>query len=116
MLSDFPIIPLFSLGERDVSDGRQDALVNEASLPFEGGQLQRLHCFPWHPLMDQLGLVQIIDGLGQGVVVALTFATAGRPSLHVADGNVLRTAIRVMGQAGIPLWLASLERQFHSNG
>ena len=70
--------------------------------------------------MNQFGLVQTVDGFGQGVVVAVALAANGGlnaglgQSLGLADGNVLRAAIRVVDQTGIPLWLASIERLFQS--
>ena len=66
--------------------------------------------------MDQFGLVQTIDGFGQGIVVAVPLAADGRldaglgQALGMADGNRLRSAIRMVDRAGIPLWLTSLER------
>ena len=76
--------------------------------------------------MDQLGLVQPIDHLGQGVVVAVTLAAdrrrnagLGQP-LAVADRDVLRASVAVMDQGilwiGLPVktcltcsWLHSLK-------
>lgn len=66
--------------------------------------------------MNQLCRVETVDGFGQGVVVAFALATDGRldagfsQTLGGADGNVLRSAIRMKDQTGIPLGLASIER------
>ena len=68
--------------------------------------------------MDQFGLVQAVDGFSESIVVAVAFAADRRldadlgQSLGIADGNLLRAAIRVVDQAGFPLWLASVERLF----
>lgn len=72
--------------------------------------------FQWRPTVDQFGLVEAVDGFGQGVVVGIALATNGRldaglcQSLGITDGNVLRPAIRMMDQAAIPLRLAGVER------
>ena len=66
--------------------------------------------------MDQLGLVQAIDRLGQGIVIAVPLAAyrrfyprCGQP-LGVADGNVLRTSVTVMDQGLALQGLAGLQR------
>ena len=42
--------------------------------PFQGCQFHRFKRLPGPSTMDDLGLVQTIDGLGQGVVVAIALA------------------------------------------
>lgn len=88
----------------------------EPAHPFEGSELQRFDSFSGRPAVNQLRLIQIVDGFGQSVIVALALAAdrGGDPgfgqSLGVADGEVLRPAIRMMNSACIPLTLASVER------
>jgi hypothetical protein len=65
--------------------------------------------------MDQFGLVQAVDGLGQRVVVAVALAAhrgldagLGQP-FAVADADVLRPAVRVVDQAAVTLGLAGVQ-------
>ena len=114
------IIPVLSLGGRDITDRLKESLMIEPSHPFEGGEFKRFHRFPRGPAMDQLGFVKAVDGFSQRIVVAVALAADRRldpgfcQSLGVADGNVLRSAIRMMDQAGITLRLAGVERLLQS--
>ena len=60
--------------------------------------------------MDQIGLVEPIDRLRQGVVVAVTLAAHRRPDaglgqpLCVADAYVLRATVRMADQASRSGW------------
>ena len=55
--------------------------------------------------MDELGLVEAVDGLGEGVVIAVAPGAHGvhdarvSEALGVADGQVLDAAVRVMDQS-----------------
>lgn len=115
-MGELQIIPLLSLGRRDVSDGLQESVVIEPGHPFEGGEFQGLHGFPRCPAMDQFGLVQAVDGFGEGVVVAIALAADGRldagfrQALGVADGDVLRTPVGMMDQGSVTFRLAGVER------
>ena len=66
--------------------------------------------------MDQFGLVQAVDGPGQGAVVAVALATDGEfdagfcQMLGVADGNVLGTPVGMRDRGGITLRLSGVER------
>ena len=66
------IILVLSLGGWDVANGLKESLMVEPGHPFEGGEFQGFHGFPGRPAMNQFGLVQTVDGFGQGVVVAAT--------------------------------------------
>lgn len=63
--------------------------------PFKGGQFERFHCFPRSFVVDQLGLVESIDGFSHGTVVAVALAADSRfdpglgGALGVADRNIL---------------------------
>ncbi len=65
--------------------------------------------------MNQLGLVQPVDGLGEGVVVAVTPAAhrrldAGlRQSLAVASRHILRTPVAVVNERAIALRLTGIQ-------
>ena len=62
-----PPVVCLGFGRRDVADGLQQAMVVEPGHPFQRGQLHRFLRFPRPPAFDQLGLVQPVDRLGQGV-------------------------------------------------
>jgi hypothetical protein len=65
---------------------------------FERGELDGFERAPGPSAMDHLGLVEAVDGLGQGVVVAVADATDGRldpglgQALGVFDREVMRRA------------------------
>ena len=59
---------LFSFCGRDIADGLQDAPVVEPIDPYEGGEFDTLEGFPGAPV-DEFGLVEAVDGLGERVVV-----------------------------------------------
>ena len=90
-----PAVVCLSFCRRDTPDGLQQSVVVEPCHPFQGGQFHRFFGFPRCATEDQLGFVQAIDRLGQGVVVAVVFAAhRGRDaglgqSVAVADTHVL---------------------------
>ena len=96
--------------------GSKSLWVVKPGHPFEGGQFQSFFRFPRCPAVNQLGFVQAVDGLGQGVVVAVT-ATAHRgcnfglcQPLGVANSDVLRPSVGVVGQRPITLGSAGVQR------
>jgi hypothetical protein len=92
------IIAGFGLGGRDISDRLEEASVVEPVDPFEGGVFDGLEAAPRPAPMDDLGLVEAVDGLGEGVVVRVADAADRRnearldQSLGVLDRDVLRAA------------------------
>jgi hypothetical protein len=96
---------------RDVPDGFQQAAVVEPVDPFEGGVFHGLEAAPWAAAVDDLGLEEAVDRLGQGVVVAVAdaadrgFDPGFGQALGVANGQILRSAVRMMDQprSGLPL-------------
>ena len=72
------------------------ALVIKPRDPFQGRQLHGFTRLPRTPAVDEFGLVQAIDGFGQGVIVAIAPAADRRRNARlgkpfaVADGNILR--------------------------
>ena len=64
----------FGFGRWDVADGFKQAPVIEPVDPFEGGELDCLDASPWPAPVDHLGLVETVDRLRQGVVVAVSDA------------------------------------------
>lgn len=65
----FFVVWLFGLGRRDVADRLEYAAVVEPVDPVQGGVFERFQRTPWASPMDDLGLVEPVDRLGQGVVV-----------------------------------------------
>jgi len=99
-----PVVCL-GLGRRDVADGLKQAMVVEPRHPLQRRQLDRLARLPRPAPVDDLGLVQPIDGLGQRVVVAVAGGAylgldAGfGQAFAVADADVLAAPVAVVGQA-----------------
>src|SRR3546814_6742335 len=50
---------------RDIADGFEQTVIVEPGHPFQRGQFHRGLGFPRCPSMDQLGLVEAVDGLGE---------------------------------------------------
>lgn len=86
----------------------------EPSDPFQCCQFDGFPGFPRRAAMDQLGLVQAIDRLGQGVVVTVATAADRRldagfgQAFAIADADVLRSPIGVVGQRTVVARLASV--------
>jgi len=78
LLGEMPVVVCLSLGWRDVADVLQQSVVVEPGHLFERRKFQGLLGLPGRPAMDQFGLVEPVDRLGQGVVVAVTLATNPR--------------------------------------
>lgn len=83
--------------------------------PLQGGQLHGFPGLPGAPAVNQLGLVQTVDGLGQRVVVAVTpaahrglYARLVQP-FGVADADVLTAPVGMVRQ-GMGCWLAGIQR------
>ncbi len=74
---------------------RHQPVMVEPRGPFERGEFDSLLAFPWCPPVNQLGLVQTVDGLGQGVVVAV--ALAAHRGLDAGLGQPLGVADAVVG-------------------
>jgi hypothetical protein len=66
------------LGWRNVSDRLQQAVVVEPVDPFERGELDSFEGSPRPTLMDDLGLVETADRLGQSIVIAVADAADRR--------------------------------------
>ena len=90
----------------DVAAVFVEASVVEPVDPFQGGDFDVVGGAPRSFRFDQFSLVEAVDGLGQGIVVAV----AGGPDRGVdpgleeafgeGDRGVLRPAVVVMNQAG----------------
>ena len=62
-------VALLGFGRRDEADGFQKPAIVEPVHPLEGSELDGLEGAPRSPSMDDLGLVEAVDRLGQRVVV-----------------------------------------------
>lgn len=75
--------------------------------PAHGGDLDRLGGLPDSLGVDQLGLEQAVDGLGQGVVVGVSEGAdrcgdpGGDQRVEVRQKNVLGSSIAVMDQSAL---------------
>ena len=61
----------FKLGRRHLYQRPHQAVMVESGHPFQSGQFHRLLGLPRPAPMDHLGLVEPINRLGQGIVVAV---------------------------------------------
>ena len=98
-LAVLPVLLVF--GRRDVTERAVQPAVIEPGHPPGGGRLEAGEGLPRAAPVDQLGLVQADDRLGQGVVVGIPGgpgrgdrAGLGQPG-GVADGQVLPAVIGI---------------------
>lgn len=54
--------------------------------PFQGSELDRFEVPPWPAPMDDLGLIETIDRFGEGVVIAVAYASDRR--LDASSANL----------------------------
>ena len=110
-----PVVRL-GLGRRDVADGFQQPLVVEPGHPFQRRQFHRLAGLPRPAPVDDFGLEQAVDRLGQRVVVAVAGGAyrgldpGFSQPLAVADRDVLRASVAVVGQPTVTPGLARVQR------
>lgn len=63
-------------------------MVVEPGHPFERCELHGLLRLPWRSAVNQLGLIESVDGLGQGVVI--TVALAATKAREVVNTSTTR--------------------------
>jgi hypothetical protein len=73
------VVALLGFGRRDVADGRQQPAIVEPVDPGQRGELDGLEAMPWPTPMDDLGLVEAVDGFGESIVIGIS---------HAADGGL----------------------------
>jgi hypothetical protein len=66
---DLGIVACFRLGGWNSADGSEQASIVEPVDPFQGGELDGFQVSPRAAAPDHLGLVEAVDGLGEGIVV-----------------------------------------------
>ena len=91
-LVELRIIARFGFVWRNVSDRLQQPSIVEPVDPFERGELDLFEAAPWPAPPDHFGFVESVDGLGEGVVVAVADAADRR-----LDAGVLQ-ALRVFNR------------------
>ena len=100
------IVGLLELGWRDIPAGAVKPLGVVPVNPRRGCELELPERSPALPPADQLGFVETVDGLGQGVVVAVALAPDAVDglglieALGVANRKVLNPAIGMVDQTG----------------
>lgn len=67
LTSESPIVVRLGFSRRDVAQVRHQPVMVEPRGPFERGEFDGFLALAWRPLVNQFGLVQTVDGLGQGV-------------------------------------------------
>jgi hypothetical protein len=115
LTGELPVVVCLSLCRRDVADGFEQAVVVKPRHPFKRRQLHGFLGFPRPSAMDQLGLVEPIDGFCQSVVIAVAFAAdrgldaSFSQPLGVPDADVLRASVAVAYQASVALGLPGIQ-------
>jgi hypothetical protein len=77
---DLSIVARFGLGGWNSADGFEQAPIVEPVDPFQRGELDGFQVSPRAASPDHLGLVEAVDGLGQGVVEAVADAAGSTPA------------------------------------
>jgi hypothetical protein len=67
LLGDLGIVARLGFGGRDIADGLEEAPMVEPVDPFQGGKLDRFDTAPGTTPADHLGLVEAVDGFGEGI-------------------------------------------------
>lgn len=90
------VIVCLSFRRRYIAERFEEAVMIKPGHPFERGQFDGLTRLPGSAAVDQFSLIEPIDRLGQGIIVAVAFATHRRfdagfcQALAVLDRYVLR--------------------------
>jgi hypothetical protein len=83
--------------------------------PLQPGELDSFERSPWSSPMDDLGLVKVIDRLGQSVVIAVAdtpdrwLDSGFGEAFAVLYGDVLRATVTVMDKTAALLWSAIVQ-------
>src|SRR6202162_3667356 len=120
------VVAVFGFCRGNVTNGLQQSAMVEPVDPFQGGELDGFERAPGPTPVDYLGLVEAVDGLGQGVVVAVADAADGRldpgfgQALGVFDRDVLAASITMMNKPSTmqrpPVMQSLLESIEHKAG
>lgn len=91
-------------GGRDVPDGLLEAAVVEPADPFEGCVFDGLEVSPRTTTVDDLGVEEPVDRLGQRIVIAVAdaanrgFDTRFGQAFGIAYGQILAATVAVVNQ------------------
>ncbi len=89
LTGDLGIVARLGFHGWDIADGIEKAPVVEPVDPFNGRELDRFEAAPGAAPMDHLGFVEAVDGLGEGVVVAVPDSQVIRSELELASARLL---------------------------
>lgn len=109
------VVSLLGFGGRDIADRSHQAAVIEPVDPLERGELDSLEGSPRPTPMDDLGLVKPVDGLSEGIVVAVANAADGGfdpgfgEPLAVSNADVLRASVGMVHQTTAFDWSALVQ-------
>ena len=110
------MVACLGLRRRDIAKRLQEPSVAEPADPFEGRQFDGLEAASRPAPVDDLGLVEAVDGLGEGIVVAVSNATDRRldvgpgQTLGVFDREVFHTPIGMVDEANAVQRTALMKR------
>src|SRR5271168_2639960 len=82
--------------------GSSSQAIIEPVHPFQRRELDSLEGPPWPAAVDDLGLVETVDGLGESIVIAVPdaayrrFDASFRQALGVFDRDILAAPVAVM--------------------
>ncbi len=68
------MVVCLGFSRRDIAQVRHQLVMVGPRDPFERGEFDGFLALAWCPPVNQRGLLQTVDGLGQGVVVAVALA------------------------------------------
>jgi hypothetical protein len=70
------IVACFGLGGRNSADGFEQAPAVESIHPFQHGEFDGFQASPRSVAPDRFGLVEAVDGLGEGIILPSALAKA----------------------------------------
>ena len=97
----------FGLGGRYVADRFEEASVVEPVDPFEGYEFDRFEALPGTTAPNDLGFVESVDSLREGVIVAALILSAKCKVLinsidtPISNRDILRSAVAMVNQAAL---------------
>jgi len=86
LLTEHGVVAFLGFGRRDVADRLQQPAMVEPIDPGQRCELDGLEGSPRPATMDDLGLVEAIDRLGECVVIAVTDAAGACQEFRVRGG------------------------------
>ena len=112
------VVALLGLGRRDVADRLQQPAIVEPVDPFQRRELDGLERPPRPTSMDDLGLVETVDGFGESIVLGISDTADRRldaglsQALGVFDRDVLAASVAVMHEPTAMQWPPVMQSLF----